>query len=110
MSRYLLNYYSELFYLTYSTFWFLIFSGVLSLLLPARHFFNVLISLEVTLLGLTCLFVFYSIFLPDLLGQVVAIVLLTLAGSESALGLALLMVLHRRRRSIAIDILNSLKG
>ena len=110
MSRYLLNYYLELFYLTYSAFWYFTLGGVLSLVLPARHFLSMLISLEVILLGITSFFIFSSIFLPDLLGQVIAFILLTLAGAESGLGLALLMVFYRRRRVILLEALDQLKS
>jgi NADH-quinone oxidoreductase subunit K len=89
---------------------YIIISGMIGLVLPFRNLLMLLICLELILLGISGLFVFYAIILPDLLGHVVAFVLITLAGAESALGLALVMLVYRTYKTIDLASLAHLKG
>jgi len=76
----------------------------------ASHIIAILISFELLLLGISLNFIFFSIFLNDILGQVFALLILTIAGAESAIGLALLLAFYRFRDNVSISIINSLKG
>jgi len=62
------------------------------------------------LLGINMHFLVFSTFFDDLVGQVFALFVLTVAAAESAIGLAILVVSYRVRGSIAIDSLNFLQG
>lgn len=93
---------------------------VLSLILLALGFCGVfvlrsnliitLISLEVVLFTVNLNFIVYSAFLDDLLGQIFALLVLSVAAAESSVGLALLVAMFRVRGVISIDYLNTLKG
>jgi len=69
-----------------------------------------LISLEVVLFTVNLNFIVYSAFLDDLLGQIFALLVLSVAAAESSIGLALLVAMFRVRGVISIDYLNTLKG
>jgi len=66
--------------------------------------------IELMLLAVNINFVAFSHFLGDVTGQVFVFFVLTVAAAEAAIGLAILIVLFRRRRTINVDDLNSLKG
>jgi NADH-quinone oxidoreductase subunit K len=69
-----------------------------------------LMSIELMLLAVNFNFLFFSVYLDDLLGQLFALLILTVAAAESALGLALLVVYYRIRGTIAVEFINLLKG
>lgn len=75
-----------------------------------RNLISTLISIELALLGVNCLFVGLSLHLDDLVGQLFALTVLTIAGAESSIGLALLVVLHRLAGVISPSLLSRLKG
>jgi NADH-quinone oxidoreductase subunit K len=75
-----------------------------------KNFIFVLICLEMILLSINILFVSSSIFFDDLTGQIYSLLILSIAASESALGLTLFIVYYRLRGVITIDSINSLKG
>jgi NADH-quinone oxidoreductase subunit K len=62
------------------------------------------------LLAVNFNFIIFSIILKDILGQVFTLFILTLAGAESAIGLAILIIFYRIRGIITINFVNSLKG
>ena len=62
------------------------------------------------LLSINLNFIFFSIYLDDLIGQLFALYILTVAAAESAIGLAILVVYYRLRGIIAIDNISTLKG
>jgi len=95
-------------YLILSLFIFLI--GTLGLIMHYKNFIFVLICLEMILLSINILFVSSSIFFDDLTGQIYSLLILSIAASESALGLTLFIVYYRLRGVITIDSINSLKG
>jgi NADH-quinone oxidoreductase subunit K len=78
--------------------------------LARKHFILILISLELLLLVINCLFVIFSIFHDDIFGQVISFFLLTIAAGESALGLSLLVTYYRLRGGISLNLLNLLKS
>ena len=91
-------------------------SGVLFALAIAAIFLNrknvilLLMCIELMLLAVNFSFVSFSRFLGDLDGQVFVFFVLTVAAAEAAIGLAILVVLFRERRSINVEDLDTLKG
>ena len=91
-------------------------SGILFALSVAGIFLNrkniilLLMCIELMLLAVNFNFVAFSRFLGDIDGQVFVFFILTVAAAESAIGLAILVVLFRQRRSINVEELSTLKG
>jgi NADH-quinone oxidoreductase subunit K len=91
-------------------------SGILFALSVAGIFLNrknvilLLMCIELMLLSVNFNFVAFSRFLGDIDGQVFVFFILTVAAAESAIGLAILVVLFRQRRSINVEELSTLKG
>jgi NADH-quinone oxidoreductase subunit K len=67
-------------------------------------------SIELILLSVNINLVSFSVFLNDLVGQVFALFVLTVAAAEAAIGLAILVVYFRNRGSIAVEDINLMKG
>jgi NADH-quinone oxidoreductase subunit K len=67
-------------------------------------------SIELILLAVNINLVAFSAFLGDIVGQVYALIVLTVAAAESAIGLAILVVFYRNRGSIAVEDINLMKG
>lgn len=67
-------------------------------------------SIELMLLAVNLNFLLFSVYLDDLLGQVFALYILTVAAAESAIGLALLVVYYRLRATIDVEFINLIKG
>ena len=67
-------------------------------------------SIELMLLAVNLNFLMFSVYLDDLIGQLFALLILTVAAAESAIGLALLVVYYRIRGTIAVEFINLLKG
>jgi len=67
-------------------------------------------SIELILLAVNINLVSFSVFLNDLVGQVFAMFILTVAAAEAAIGLAILVVYFRNRGTIAVDDINMMKG
>ncbi len=95
---------------------FLILGAVLFSLSVAGIFLNrknviiLLMCIELMLLSVNMNFVAFSHFLGDIAGQVFVFFILTVAAAESAIGLAILVVLFRNRHTINVDDLDSMKG
>lgn len=66
--------------------------------------------LELMFLALDLLFIGFSVYLDDVWGQIFALLILTVAASEAAVGLALLVVLERLKGTILVNFIDSLKG
>jgi NADH-quinone oxidoreductase subunit K len=84
--------------------------GVLGIVLNRKNVLILLMSLELMLLSVNVNFVVFSVYLDDLLGQMFALFILTVAGSESAIGLAILVAYYKVRKSIAIENTQILRG
>lgn len=69
-----------------------------------------LMSMELMLLSINLLFVVLSMYLDDLVGQLLAILVLTVAAAESAIGLALVVVLYNVRGAIEVQYINLIRG
>ena len=67
-------------------------------------------SIEIMLLAINLNFIFFSIYLDDIMGQIFSLYILTVAAAESAIGLAILVVYYRLRGVISIDNISLLKG
>ena len=84
--------------------------GVSGIFLNRKNVISLLMSIELMLLSVNINFVAFSAFLHDLVGQVFAIFVLTVAGAEAAIGLAILIIYFRANRSIEVEKISSLKG
>jgi NADH-quinone oxidoreductase subunit K len=84
--------------------------GTFGMFFSRKHVIIILISLELILLASNINLVIFSIFLDDILGQIYAVLVLTVAAAESALGLAILIVYYRLRGGISIDLISLLKA
>lgn len=84
--------------------------GVAGVFVNRRNILVVLMSVELMLLAVNLNFVAFSRFLGDIHGQVFVFFILTVAAAESAIGLAILIVAFRKKRSINIDDWKDLKG
>jgi NADH-quinone oxidoreductase subunit K len=95
-------------YLTIALILFLI--GLSGIFLNRKNILLLLMSIELMLLAINFNFIIFSVFLDDVLGQLFALLVLTVAASESAIGLAILVVYYRIRGTIAIEFINLMKG
>ncbi len=84
--------------------------GVFGIFLNRKNIIVILMSIELILLGVNINFVAFSSFLHDLVGQVFALFILTVAAAEAAIGLAILVVYFRNRGTIAVEDVNLMKG
>ena len=95
-------------YLIVNTILFLI--GALGLVLNRKNILIILMSVELMLLAVNMNFVIFSVYLDDLLGQMFALFILTVAAAESAIGLAILVVYYRVRGIIALEKVQTMRG
>jgi NADH-quinone oxidoreductase subunit K len=84
--------------------------SVLGIFLNRKNIIVLLMAIELMLLAVNINFIAFSHFLNDTAGQIFVFFILTVAAAESAIGLAILVVLFRARRSINVEDLDSLKG
>jgi len=84
--------------------------GVFGIFLNRKNVIIILMSVELILLSVNINFVAFSAHLNDLAGQVFALLILTVAAAEAAIGLAILVIFFRNRGSIAVDDVNMMKG
>lgn len=84
--------------------------GVLGIFLNRKNVIVILMAVELILLAVNINLVAFSAFMQDLVGQVFAMLVLTVAAAEAAIGLAILVIYYRGHGSIAVDDLNRMKG
>ena len=84
--------------------------GILGIFLNRKNVIVILMSIELILLAVNVNLVAFSTFLGDIVGQVYALLVLTVAAAEAAIGLAIVVVFYRNRRSIEVEDINQLKG
>jgi NADH-quinone oxidoreductase subunit K len=84
--------------------------GVFGIFLNRKNIIIILMSIELILLSVNINFVAFSSQLNDLAGQVFALLILTVAAAEAAIGLAILVIFYRNRGTIAVEDVNKLKG
>ena len=84
--------------------------GIFGIFLNRRNVIIILMSIELMLLAVNINLVAFSTALGDLVGQIFAMFVLTVAAAEAAIGLAILVVYFRNRGNIAVEEINALKG
>jgi NADH-quinone oxidoreductase subunit K len=84
--------------------------GVLGIFINRKNVIVILMSVELILLSVNINFVAFSSFLNDIVGQIFALLVLTVAAAEAAIGLAILVVYFRNRGTIAVEDINMMKG
>jgi NADH-quinone oxidoreductase subunit K len=84
--------------------------SVVGIFINRKNLIVLLMAIELMLLAVNMNFVAFSYFLGDMHGQVFVFLILTVAAAESAIGLAILVLLFRNKSSISVETLNSLKG
>ncbi len=95
-------------YLTVAAFLFVF--GIFGVFLNRKNVIIILMSVELMLLAVNINLVAFSTYLNDMVGQVFAMFVLTVAAAEAAIGLAILVVYFRGRGSIAVEDINQMKG
>jgi NADH:ubiquinone oxidoreductase subunit K len=84
--------------------------GISGTFLNRKNIIIILMSIELMLLAVNLNFIIFSIYLDDEIGQFFALLILTVAAAESAIGLAILVVLYNVRGTIAVQFMNLIKG
>ena len=84
--------------------------GIFGIFLNRKNVIIILMSIELMLLAVNITLVAFSSFLGDLVGQIFALLVLTVAAGEAAIGLAILVVYFRNRGTIAVEDINMMKG
>lgn len=84
--------------------------GVLGIFLNRKNVIVILMSIELILLAVNINLVSFSTYLNDIVGQVFALFVLTVAAAEAAIGLAILVVFFGNRGTIAVEDINTMKG
>ena len=84
--------------------------SIVGIFLNRKNVIVLLMAIELMLLAVNYNFIAFSHYLSDTAGQIFVFFILTVAAAESAIGLAILVLLFRNRSSISVDELNTLKG
>jgi NADH-quinone oxidoreductase subunit K len=84
--------------------------GVLGLVLNRKNILITLMSIELMLLAINLNFIIFSIYLDDVTGYVFVLFILTIAATESAIGLAILTVYYRLKNTIKLDKIKGIKS
>ena len=84
--------------------------GVFGIFLNRKNIIIILMAIELILLAVNINLVAFSAYLGDLVGQIFAMFVLTVAAGEAAIGLAILVIYFRGRGTIAVDDVNRMKG
>ncbi|MEO7128840.1 MAG: NADH-quinone oxidoreductase subunit NuoK [Rhodoferax sp.] len=84
--------------------------SIIGIFLNRKNLIILLMAIELMLLAVNMNFVAFSYYLGDMAGQVFVFFILTVAAAESAIGLAILVLVFRNKSSVRIDELNMLKG
>jgi NADH-quinone oxidoreductase subunit K len=84
--------------------------GIFGIFLNRKNVIIIMMSIELILLAVNVNLVAFSSFMGDIVGQVYALIVLTVAAAEAAIGLAILVAYFRNRGSIAVEDINLMKG
>lgn len=84
--------------------------GMAGIVLNRKNVITILMSIELMLLAVNLNFIAFSSFYGNLAGQVFAFFILTVAAAELAIGLAIVTLVYRHRRSVNVDDISELKG
>ena len=86
------------------------FIGVSGIIFNKKNPILILISVELMLLAINFIFLVSSVYLDDRIGQIFALLILTVAAAESSIGLGLLVVYYRLQGSVSIESINLMRG
>ena len=84
--------------------------GVCGLFLNRKNIITILMSIELMLLAVNINFVTFSVYLQDMVGQIFALLILTVAAAEAAIGLAILVAYFRHKGTIDVEDIQEMKG
>lgn len=84
--------------------------GICGIFLNRKNIIIMLMSIELMLLAINFNFIIFSVYLDDIIGQLFALFILTVAAAESAIGLAILVVYYRVNGTIAVQYINLIKS
>lgn len=84
--------------------------SVLGIFLNQKNILIMLMSLEIMFLSISFNLIFLSVYLDDIMGQIFALLILTVAAAESSIGLAILVVYYRIRSIITVELMSLTKG
>ena len=84
--------------------------GIAGIMLNRKNIITLLMSIELILLAVNTNFIAFSRFLDDPTGQIFVFFIMTVAAAEAAIGLAILLLVFRNRRTIDVEELDSLQG
>lgn len=84
--------------------------GIWNVYVLRKNIITIIIAVELILLAINLNFIVFSIYLNDIAGQIFALLILTVAAAESAIGLAILVIYYRITGLISVDYVNMLKG
>ena len=84
--------------------------GIIGIFLNRKNIIIILMSIELILLAVNINLVSFSIYLQNLVGQVFAMFILTVAAAEAAVGLAIIEIYYKNKGSINVEHIDSLKG
>ena len=84
--------------------------GITGIVLNRKNIIIMLMSIELMLLAVNMNFIIFSVYLDDIMGQLFALLVLTVAAAESAIGLAILVVYYRVRGTISVENIHLLRG
>jgi NADH-quinone oxidoreductase subunit K len=84
--------------------------GIFGVFLNRKNVIIILMSIELMLLAVVINLIAFSAYLQDMVGQIFAMFVLTVAAAEAAIGLAILVVYFRNRGTIAVEDINVMKG
>ena len=84
--------------------------GIIGIFLNRKNVIIILMSIELILLSVNINLVSFSIYLQDLVGQIFAMFILTVAAAEAAVGLAIIVIYYKNKGTINVEQISSLKG
>jgi len=84
--------------------------GIIGIFLNRKNIIVILMSIELILLAVNINLVSFSVFFNDLIGQIFALFILTVAAAEAAIGLAIIVAYYRNTGTVHVEEINSLKG
>ena len=84
--------------------------GIVGIFLNRKNIIVILMCIELILLAVNINLVSFSVFFNDLIGQIFAIFILTVAAAEAAIGLAIIVAYYRNTGTVHVEEINSLKG
>jgi NADH-quinone oxidoreductase subunit K len=84
--------------------------SLFAIIILRKNVIMIIICIEMMLLAVNLLLMLFSVYLDDFVGQIFALLVLTVAAAESAIGLAILVIHYKLRGVISVDYINFLKG